>query len=78
MLIFDRKKVAGSAAGRIDGSSSQMKTEASINDDDKILQSIAEDAINAAKSGSALEFMKAMKAFFYQCDALPHDEGAHE
>jgi len=68
MIIPDRKKIATILSGKMGGEMSPMKPEEESGDDDKALHLLAEDAITAVKSGSAADFVKAMKAFMYACD----------
>lgn len=75
-IIFgDRKKMAAVASGR---SGKLMKPEVETDDKMQALHILAQDAMDAMQSGSASDFARAMKAFFYQCDSLPHEEGPHE
>jgi hypothetical protein len=71
-IIFgDRKKMAAMASG---GKPLEVETD----DDMKILQALAQDIIDASKSGSASDLARALKSFFLQCDSEPHEEGPHE
>ena len=75
-IIFgDRKKMAAVASGK---SGKPLKPEVESDEAMKILQALAKDAIDAAQSGSASDFARALKAFFYECDSQPHREGPHE
>lgn len=75
IMFGDRKKMAAVASG---GSNQQLKPEVETDDRMKTLHALAKDAIDAMSNGSAADFARAMKAFFYECDAGPHKEGSHE
>lgn len=71
-IIFgDRKKMAAVASGK---SGKPMKPEVETDESMQILQALSQDAMDAIASGSASDFARALKAFFYQCDAMPHEE----
>jgi hypothetical protein len=75
-IIFgDKGKIASIISAK---SGKAMKPEVETDDDMQILQALAKDAIDAVHSGSASDLARAMKAFFYHCDAMPHEEGEHE
>lgn len=69
-MLFDKKKVASVASGR----ASEGKIE-HASDEFALLASDIKKAVN---SGSDEELARALKAFFYACDAKPHEEGSHE
>lgn len=75
IIFADRKKMAAVASGK---SGKPVKPEVETDDYMKILQALAQDAMDAIASGSASDYARAMKAFFAQCDAMPHEEGPHE
>lgn len=71
IMFGDRKKMAAIASGKSDKT---FKPEVETDSDMQVLQSLAKDAMDAMQAGSASDFARAMKAFFAQCDMLPHEE----
>lgn len=76
-IIFadKKKKIAAIMTG---ASNTPMKDEAETDVNMQILQALAKDALEAIHTGSASDLARALKAFFYQCDSMPHKEGEHE
>lgn len=69
IIFADPKKISAVVVGKTEPD--EMET------DQAICEALAEDAIKAVKSGSAVELAKALKAFFHHVDAMPHEEGEH-
>jgi hypothetical protein len=70
VIFADRKKLGAAAAGRAqDGKIETASNEFSL---------IASEIKKAVRDGSDDDLAKALKAFFYACDARPHEEGPHE
>lgn len=68
MIIFDKKKVAGSIAARdLNGPAIAVKNERAFSDDEKIQQKLAEDMLFSIKEGSTVGLAQAMKAFIQHC-----------
>lgn len=55
-----------------------MKPEVESDEGMKLLQALAQDIMDANQAGSASDLARALKAFFNECDSLPHQEGPHE
>jgi hypothetical protein len=70
IMFGDRKKMGAAAAGRV----SQGKVETASDE----FTLLAADIKSAVSGGSDEELAKALKAFFYACDAQPHEEGPHD
>lgn len=68
IIFADRKKIQAIATG---GSNVELKNEEELDLDMQVLQALAKDAMDAIESGSSSDFARAMKAFFYQCKAMP-------
>jgi hypothetical protein len=81
MIIPDNKrKLSTIIISRMkDGESKEIeaKPEADMRGEEE-LDAIAMDLMDAINSKSVMGIKDALKAFFYQCDAMPHQEGEHE
>jgi len=81
VIIPDNKKVASvilSRMGKDESSDVPLKPEVELDPMDEGLKAAAEEALAAVKSGSAHDFMVALRSFFEQCDAMPHEEAGEE
>ena len=75
IIFADRKKMAAIASGK---SLIEAKPEVETDADMKALQALVLDLWDAEERKSASDYARALKAFFYICDAMPHAEGEHE
>lgn len=64
VMFGDRKKIASVISGK---SGALLKPEQETDDGMKVLQALAQDAIDAMHSGSASDLARAFKAFIVQC-----------
>ena len=75
MIIFaDARKKLAQMAGNPDEANEVGEEQ----DPAAYLNELAKDAIQAMKNGDAVAYAKAMKAFFFECDEMPHEEGGEQ
>jgi hypothetical protein len=73
LIFFDRKRAM---SGK--GDTPVLKPEVETDEGMKTLQALAKDIKMALDQGSSSDLARALKAFFYQCDSMPHKEADHE
>ena len=62
---------------KIGGPSDESEGEAESMSDEHALDEATKEVMSAINDRSDLRLKAGLKAFFYACDALPHDEGEH-